>query len=137
MLRHARKHRITAFKQQTLLFIGIKQAVLTFVHARVLPLTLRFIQNQRGGNGHVQRLHHADHGHNDVLIGERQRFSGDAGFFLPHQNAGWFGVINLAEIHRIGRQIGGQHLHALIFQVTHGFRDMTMRLHFHPTVAAR
>lgn len=66
----------------------IQRAAFALVHSGQLTLTLCFVQNQGGSHRDVQRLHHADHRNDDVLIGERQRVGGNAGFFLPEQDAG-------------------------------------------------
>ena len=82
-LGHIGQHRVAAFEQQTLLLFFIQHAVVAAIQAGVLPLALRFIQDQCRGHGDVERLHHADHRNDDVLIGQRQRFFGDAGFSSP------------------------------------------------------
>lgn len=82
-LGHVGQHRVTAFEQQTLLLFFIQHAVVAAIQAGVLPLALRFIQDQRRGHGDIERLHHADHRNDDVPIGQRQRFFGDAGFSPP------------------------------------------------------
>ena len=56
--------------------------------------------------------------------------------FLAEQHAGGPGVIHLAEIDRARRQMGGQNLHALRFQVTDRVADGTMGFDADPAVAA-
>ena len=48
----------------------------------------------------------------------------------------WAGVVHLAEIDRARRQIGGQNLHALRFQMTDRVADGTMGFDADPAVAA-
>ena len=134
-LGHIGQHRVAAFEQQTLLLFFIQHAVVAAIQAGVLPLALRFIQDQCRGHGDVERLHHADHRNDDVLIGQRQRFFGDAGF-SGRAARRWAGVIHLAEIDRARRQMGGQNLHALRFQVTDRVADGTMGFDADPAVAA-
>ncbi len=136
LLRNASQHRITTFKQQALLFIFRQHTVAALVHPGVLTLALRLIQNERGGHGDVQGLHHADHRNDDVPICQIQRFLGDPGFLLAHQNTGRAGVVDLAKIHGFSGQVGGKDLHTAPFQVRDRIANRLVRFNGHPAVAA-
>lgn len=133
----AGQHRIAAFEQQALLLLWRQHAVGALVHPGILPLALRLVEDQRRGDGDVQRLHHADHRDNDVLIGQRQRFLGDAGFLLAHQDAGWTRIVDFTKIDGFVGKVSGENLHALAFQVADGICDSAVGFNLHPAVAAR
>lgn len=137
MSRDAGQHRIAAFKQQALLLFRRQHAVGALVHPGILSLPLGFIQDQRRGDGDVQRLHHADHRDNNVLIRQGQRFLSDAGFLLTHQDAGWARIVDFTEIDGFVGKMGGEDLHTLAFEVADGICDGTVGFHLHPAVAAR
>ncbi len=68
-----------------------------------LALALGFVED--GGSSHrdVEGLHHAYHGNDDMVVGQRQRLFTDAVFLLTHQNGGRFGVVDSAKIDRAVR----------------------------------
>ncbi len=109
----AGQHRIAAFEQQALLLLWRQHAVGALVHPGILPLALRLVEDQRRGDGDVQRLHHADHRDNDVLIGQRQRFLVMPVFSPAHQDAGWTRIVDFTKIDGFVGKVSGENLHAL------------------------
>jgi len=106
------------------------------VHAGGLALALGFVKDQRSGDGNVERLGHAVHRNDDLLVNQSQGLVAHAEFFSPHHHRAGLSVVRLAKVDRLVGKMRRVEPEAGLFQFGQPTGGVLMADQFHPALGA-